>query len=534
MTTSTYQAPAAARSLPARDRVVTRAILERHAAERPDALCVIGPDGERWTWAQALDEAYRAAAALAARGVGRGDHVLIFLPNGLDWLRAWWGISALGAVMVTVNVAYRGETLRHVCAESGATLIITDDVLGGRLAGLGLELGTVSAADLRAGTAVEPVLDPPLEPWDVHAVNFTSGTTGPAKGVLTPYLATYMGGVNAMGEAGGLTSADRWLVDTPLFHVSGQMTALVCISAGASMAVREQFAGSRYWEVAAESGATHSLLVGTMAGFLLSREPSAAERAHRLRVVVLAPMVADPGAFRERFDVASLCSVYGQTEISSPLLVAPGAAIVPGSVGQPRRGVQLRIVDEHDLPVAVGQVGELVVRTDLPWEMNVGYFRRPEATVAAWRNGWFHTGDMFRCDQDGNYFYVDRVRDTLRRRGENISSFQVEAEVMMHPDVVDVACVGVPAELGEHEVKVFVVPVEGHQIDPAELIAFLVPRLPHFMIPRFVEVTAELPKTQSLRVRKFELRGRPNTAATWDRQAAGQGVSRAYGAMPLD
>ncbi|WP_445548168.1 AMP-binding protein [Frankia sp. CiP1_Cm_nod1] len=526
MTASLHPAASAEQTLPARDRVVTRAVLERHAAERPDALCVLGPDGERWTWAQALDEAYRSATALAARGVGRGDHVLLFLPNGLDWLRAWWGTSALGAVMVTVNVAYRGESLRHVCAESGASVIVTDGVLGERLAGLGLDIVPVSPAELRAGTVTEPVLDPPLEPWDVHAVNFTSGTTGPAKGVLTPYLATYMGGVNAMGEAGGLSATDRWLVDTPLFHVSGQMTALVCLSAGASMAVREQFAGSRYWDVVAETEATHALLVGTMAAFLLSREPSAAERAHRLRVAVLAPMVADPVAFRARFGVAQLCSVYGQTEISSPLLVLPGAEIVPGSVGRPRPGVELRIVDEHDLPVAIGEIGELVVRTDRPWEMNVGYFRRPEATVAAWRNGWFHTGDAFRCDQEGNYFYVDRMRDTLRRRGENISSFQVEAEVMAHPDVLEVACVGVPAEFGEHEVKVFVVPVEGRVVDPADLIGFLVPRLPRFMIPRFVEVVAELPKTQTLRVRKFELRDRPNTEATWDRQAAGVALPR--------
>ncbi len=253
-------------ALPARELVVTSAILARHAVERPAALCVIGPDGRRWTWAQALEQARRSAAALAGLGVRRGDHVLIFLPNGLDWLRAWWGVSSLGAVMVTVNVAFRGETLRHVCAESGASLIITDGELGERLEQLGLDHLTVVAPERLVDADGEPPeLDPPLQPWDIHAVNFTSGTTGPAKGVLTPYLATYLGGVNAMGENGGLTSADRWLVDTPLFHVSGQMTALVCMSAGAEMAVRGQFAGTRYWQVAAEAGATHSLLVGTMA-----------------------------------------------------------------------------------------------------------------------------------------------------------------------------------------------------------------------------------------------------------------------------
>jgi crotonobetaine/carnitine-CoA ligase len=512
-------------AFPARDRVVTRSILERHALERPDALCVLGQDGERWTWARALDEAYRSAAALEARGVGRGDHVLLFLPNGLDWLRAWWGIGVLGAVMVTVNTAYRGESLRHVCAESGASVIVTDDALGARLSEMERGLDRVSPADLRAGDGTPPVLDPPLEPWDVHAVNFTSGTTGPAKGVLSPYLATYMGGVNAMGEAGGLTADDRWLVDIPLFHVSGQMTALVCLSAGASMAVRERFVGTRYWEVAAETGVTHSLLVGTMASFLTSQEPGPAERAHRLRVIVLAPMVGDPAAFRARFGVPELCSVYGQTEISSPLLVPPGGEIVAGSVGRPRQGVELRIVDEHDFPVPVGEAGELVVRTDRPWEMNTGYFRRPEDTVAAWRNGWFHTGDMFRRDHDDNYFYLDRIGDALRRRGENISSFQVEREVVAHPAVLEAACVGVPAELGEDEVKIFIVPVGGRVVDPADLIAFLVPRLPRFMIPRFVEMVDELPKTQTSRVQKFDLRGRPNTGATWDRQAAGTASS---------
>jgi crotonobetaine/carnitine-CoA ligase len=237
-------------------------------------------------------------------------------------------------------------------------------------------------------------------------------------------------------------------------------------------------------------------------------------------------MAADPEAFRRRFGVAELCSVYGQTEISTPLLVPPGAEIVSGSVGRPRDGVELRIADAHDLSVPDGEVGELLVRTHLPYEMNLGYFGHPETTARAWRNGWFHTGDAFRRDADGNYFYVDRTRDTLRRRGENISSFQVEAEVSTHPDVLEVACVGVPAELGEDEVKVFVVPVGGRSIDPAELVGFLVPRLPRFMVPRYVEVVDELPKNQTLRVQKYLLRGRPNGPGTWDREAAGIVVPR--------
>jgi crotonobetaine/carnitine-CoA ligase len=508
---------------PPSNEVVTRRILERHATERPDALCVTGPTGASWTWAEGLGNAYRSASHLRSRGVGPGDHVLLFLPNGLDWLLAWWGISCLGAVMVTVNTAYRGEILRRVCADSGASVIITNPDLARRLAQLDLDLEIVHPETLAGGGGgggggAAPDAGGAFDVWTVHAVNFTSGTTGPAKGVLTPYLATYMGGINAMGAGGGLTSDDRWLVDTPLFHVSGQMTALACISAGASLVLREQFAGSTYWRLAAETGVTHSMLVGTMATFLLSQDTSPAERAHRLRLVVLAPMVRDPGAFRKRFGIPELCSVYGQTEISTPLLTPPGADIVPGSVGRPRRGVQVRIVDTHDRPVPVGEIGELIVRTDRPWEMNLGYLGHPAESMAAWRNGWFHTGDAFRRDDAGNFFYVDRLRDTLRRRGENISSFHVEAEVVAHPDVIECACVGVPSELGEDEVKIFVVPVAGRSVDPAQLISFLDERLPRFMVPRYVEIVIKLPKNQTLRIQKFELRSRGNTERTWDRE----------------
>src|SRR5581483_73091 len=235
--------PADMTPLPDRTVAVTRHAIERHATERPEAVAVVAEDGERWNWARARDEAYRAAAALARLGIGRGDRVLLFLPNGTDWLRAWWGIATLGAVMVPVNTAYRGETLRHVCRDSGARFIVTDHDLAARLADAGVSLDIVDPAELATGLAEAPALGEPLEPWDVHAVNYTSGTTGPAKGVLTPYLATYMGGHGTLGEGSGLTADDRWLIDLPLFHVGAQMAALSVVSVGASLAVRTQFAG---------------------------------------------------------------------------------------------------------------------------------------------------------------------------------------------------------------------------------------------------------------------------------------------------
>jgi crotonobetaine/carnitine-CoA ligase len=238
-------------------------------------------------------------------------------------------------------------------------------------------------------------------------------------------------------------------------------------------------------------------------------------------------MVADTQSFCDRFGIKRLFTAYGQTEISAPLDCPPGAPIVPGSCGRPRAGVELRIVDEHDMAVPVGEVGELIIRTERPWEMNVGYLGNAEATARAWRNGWFHTGDAFRRDEHDNYFFVDRQSDTFRRRGENISSFQVELEVVAHPDIVEAACVAVPGELGEDEVKILVVPVPDRELDLPGLIEFLVPRMPHFMVPRYVEVVDELPKTQTMRVQKFMLRQRGNTERTWDREAAGLRVTRA-------
>ena len=213
------------------------------------------------------------------------------------------------------------------------------------------------------------------------------------------------------------------------------------------------------------------------------------------------------------------------TEISTPLVSGPNPSPV-GTCGRPRSGVDVRIVDEHDCEVEPGAVGELIVRTDRPWAMNHGYFRNPEATARAWRNGWFHTGDAFRVDAAGNYFFVDRIKDAIRRRGENISSFEVETEVGAHPAVKEAAAVAVASDEGEDEVLVAVSLADGARLDPEDLIRFLLPRMAHFMVPRYVRVVDELPKTPTQKVQKHVLRTEGLTADTWDRAAAGIEVKR--------
>lgn len=511
--------------MPTAEEVVLPYVVARHARVEPGRTCAVFEGGELWTWSDALEQAARAASALDGFGVGRGEPVLVLLENGADWLRAWWGIAAVGATLVPIHTAYRGDGLRHACKVTGARFVVSEGELAGRLAQAGVPLTVVEASALALGDMRLPALDPPIEPWDLHTVNYTSGTTGPAKGVLTPWLQTYMGGSDIFGAGAGLSRDDRWLVDLPLFHVAAQQITLAAVSAGASIAVRSAFNGRAYWRTAREAGVTRSLLAGTMGAFLLAQDPSADDRSHQLEVVVAAP-VPEPQEFLERFGLREIHTAFGSTETGSPILVTGDRGFPLGSCGRARPGLELRLVDEHDLPVAEGAAGELIIRSEIPWELNLGYLDDADATARAWRNGWFHTGDLFRRDDQGWYYFSDRLRDSLRRRGENISSFEVEREVMAYPGVAEAACVGVAGELGDDEIKVFVVPTSAEAFDEAELIEFLAARLAHFMVPRFVERVDQLPRTATMRVKKFELRSRPPSSATWDREAAGIRVTR--------
>jgi crotonobetaine/carnitine-CoA ligase len=243
----------------------------------------------------------------------------------------------------------------------------------------------------------------------------------------------------------------------------------------------------------------------------------------------MAPPPPDPDGFMARFGVKRIITAYGSTETGSVLVHPLEEPLVPGSLGKPRHGVEVRLVDPHDMEVPTGSAGELILRTDHPWELSAGYVKDPDATARAWRNGWFHTGDLLRRDADGHYFFHDRLKDAVRRRGENVSSFEVERDVAQYPGVDQVACVACVSDDGvEEEIKVFIVAKAGAEIDFGSLLAFLVDRMPHFMVPRYFELIAELPTSPSMKVKKHELRSLGNGPGTWDRQEHGYSVTR-YG-----
>jgi len=272
-----------------------------------------------------------------------------------------------------------------------------------------------------------------------------------------------------------------------------------------------------------------TLLVGTMAAVLDATPERPDDADNPLRLLMIVPMIADAAKFGRRFGVKELVVAFGMTEAGTGMVARGTAVERPGTSGRVRPGAELRLVDESDCEVPVGTPGELVLRTDKPWEITVGYLNQPEATARAWRNGWFHTGDQFVMDEDGYLYFTDRIKDSIRRRGENISSFEVERDVSAHPDIAEVACVAASDAYGGDEVKVFIVPRPGRRIDPEQLVHFLIPRMPHYTVPRFIEFVDELPKTPTMRVRKAELRARGNSERTWDRETAGIVVTREKG-----
>lgn len=525
--------------IPDRDECVLRYLLDRWANERPDQPHVVFADGAEWTFAELRDKVRTKAAGLRAMGIEQGEHVAVWLPNGPDALIAFYAINYIGAVFVPFNTAYRGQLLQHVIANSGARVLLVHPDLVPRLHEIdlgrverlvvttGIEVPEaprpIQRFDELAGAADETLeLARPIEPWDIQSIIYTSGTTGPSKGVLSSYLHMF---TNAGPESWPMVDEnDRYMCVAPIFHIGGMGPPFVMLARGASVAMIDNFSTEDFWAVAKATQSTVVFLLGVMATFLLKAEPRPDDRDHTVKKAFMVPLTGDAPAFTERFGV-DIYTIFNMTEISSPIVSEANPTKI-GTCGRVRDGVDVRLVDRNDCEVPIGEIGEMLVRTDRPWAMNSGYNANPEATAEAWRNGWFHTGDAFRRDEDGYFYFVDRVKDAIRRRGENISSFEVEADVCSHPAVREAAAVAVPSEFSEDEVMVIVAPVPGQKLEPRQLAEFLIDTMPYFMVPRYIRILDELPKTPSAKVMKADLRKEGVTSDTWDREAAGLRVRR--------
>ncbi|MDH3581639.1 MAG: AMP-binding protein [Hyphomicrobiales bacterium] len=527
-------------SIPPRESCVLGPLLERWAREKPEDSALIFEDGPQWTWAELLQRTRQVAAGLKAMGVNAGDHVLSWQPNNPEAILTWFALNYIGAVYIPMNTAYKGKLLQNLVQLSDAKLMVCHADLAARLNAIdpGLTLSDVvvtggSCKLDQLATHDETCLFGPCDanqaldleergdPWDTMYVIFTSGTTGPSKAVLSSYVQTYACGAEAFDF---LCESDRILVNLPLFHVGGTVLVAIGATIGCSCVIVDGFSTDRFWPVIRHFEITTTCLLGAMTPFLLKQPPAPDDKDHPLRHVVTVPWNEDAAALARRFGLEMRTS-YNMTETCTPLMSGPNPDAL-GTCGKPRPGIEVRVVDEHDKIVPPGDVGELIIRTDRPWSLNSGYYKNPEATAHAWRNGWFHTGDAFRYDEDNNFYFVDRIKDAIRRRGENISSFEVESEVSAYPRVLDVAAIPVPSQFSEDEVMIIVSPAPGQSIDPEELFWFLEERMAHFMLPSYIRVVKDLPKTPTQKIRKDLLRDDGVTADTWSRDEHGIRVRR--------
>jgi crotonobetaine/carnitine-CoA ligase len=519
---------------PSRNECVLRYVLDHWAEEKPEQVFAVFEDDETWTYRETRERTRRLGAALQALGVGEGTHVVVWLPNGKECLEAYFALGYIGAVFVPVNVAYRGDLLAHVIENSDAEIALVHPDLVARLGDIdtaalttivtvgdnALTAGGLAAmtyAELLAKAGELKPLSREIEPWDTQAIIYTSGTTGASKGVLSSYLHNYAGMNRDVWTC--VSDDDRYLINMPMFHIGGCFILYSMLCRGASIAMTTGFRTDDFWPTVHRTQSTVVFLLGVMAAFLLKAPPRPDDRDHPMHTFMVVPFNEEATHLQDRFGV-TVHTIFNMTEISCPIFSPPNPTVA-GYCGRPRDGVILRVVDDNDIEVPPGTTGQLIIRTDQPWAMNHGYYKDPEATVDAWRNGWFHTGDAFRMTEDGEFHYVDRIKDAIRRRGENISSIEVESQVNEHPAVQECAAIAVPSEFGEDEVMIVLAPKAGQSVDPVELLEFLRPRMAHFMIPRYIRIMDELPKTPTTKIQKGPLREAGITADTWDRETAG-------------
>ncbi|GAB6193033.1 AMP-binding protein [Desulfocastanea catecholica] len=487
----------------------------------------------------------RCANAFTDLGITKGDKVSIMLPNCPEFIYLWMGLSKIGAVEVPVNTNYKGEFLKHIVDQSDSKMLVIDAQYLERLKLIETDLAKVekiivvgssgemdtekiNIPAIRYGDffkASEAAVDIIVSPSDPISIIYTSGTTGLSKGALGPHKFWIVCAEKMLEYRNG-GKDDIFYTFMPLYHFNAQvLTTLTTLVAGAQMVLADHFSASHFWDEIRKYGATQFNYLGAVMP-ILAKQPRKDDDLYNPAVVALgAGCPADVMAEMEaRFGIKCL-EGFGMTEIGIPIHVRVDDRR-KGSCGKPMDIYEIKLVDDDDSEVPVGEIGEIVFRPKDSFVMMLEYYNMPEKTLEASRNLWFHSGDLAKKDKDGYYYFVDRKKDALRRRGENISSFEVERAINTHPKVLESAAVAVKSELAEDEVKICVVLQPGETIDYGDLIAHANERMPYFAVPRFVEFVEKLPKTPTERVQKHLLKKAGITANTWDREQAGIKISR--------
>jgi crotonobetaine/carnitine-CoA ligase len=507
-------------------------MLEARANETPEHVFGIYQN-ERITCSTLRDRVNQLAGGLSDLGVSPGSRVAVMLANHPDHITTFLALATLGAVWVPINVNLRGASLGHIVKASAPDAVIVDAEYLGQLQPL-LEDRRIAPIIVRGPSSSIGFVDfsavdrshisPPPTPAamdDTRAVFFTSGTTGPPKGAFVTERMLRTCAIGA-GTAADVRAADVFLLWEPIYHTSGAQMVVLALMKPVTLAVVRRFSASQFWDQVRTYGVTKMHYLGGVLDILLKQPPQTDDRRHGVRIAFGAGCTVQSWrAFQERFGI-EIREVYGLTEGSCFTTLNTSGKI--GSIGKPYPYLDVKIIDGRGNPVPVGTAGEIVMRGRQAGLIMKGYLEDPEATAAAVKEGWLHTGDLGRCDADGDFYYVGRRKDSVRRRGENVSAWEVERVLNSHPDIQESAVIGIDAEVGEQDIKAFVLCRPGIAPDPLALIKWCEPRMPYFQIPRFITFVEAFEKTPTERIRKEVLS--KTTQDCWDLERSGYRLHR--------
>jgi crotonobetaine/carnitine-CoA ligase len=528
-------------------------ILRRQASKYRDKVFLTELKTERtFTYSQLDTYVNRTANGIMKLGVTHGMHVAMFMNNSAENIACFFALGKLGAISVPVNTAARGSSLRYFLTQSDSQFVIVDADLLPRLVEVLNETPEIRNVVVVSGSEPSPNTAQSAGPYqvdyfdritaasseqepdvavacsDLLLLSYTSGTTGPSKGCMVCHAAALSYGTGYI-EVHGYRDDDVFYVCLPLFHNNALLAATgSALLAGASVALAQRFSASRFWDDICRSGATITNFLGSISSFMWNQPDSPGDRNNPLRLVSMAPTPAFAAAFERRFNL-SVMNNYGLSDFGMATAFTKDSPREKlGSIGKARPGIQVRIVDDLDFEVADGVAGEIVLRADEPWRATTGYYKMPEATLNATRNLWFHTGDRGYRDAEAYFYFVDRKKDSIRRRGENISSFEVEQIIAAHSAVAEAAVFPIKVEANDEEVGAALVLKEGHAVSEGEIIAHCQKNMAYFMVPRFIQFRRELPMTQNGKVEKYRLQqdARDSLASFWDRERAGIQLAR--------
>jgi len=522
-------------------------ILKEKALRHPNrrALTFL-PDGRLYTYGDLHKLSNRLANGLLNLGIKHGDHVAVMLDNCPEQLLLYFALGKIGAVAVPLNPAIHGKMLTYFLTHSDCMGVICDTKLLARIAEIAPETplirvrvafdenqnyGSVTADTHASGVVTYDVLteadhqepDCNVNFRDLAFLLYTSGTTGPSKANMFTQAQILLYAIEQV-DGYGYTESDTVYVCLPLFHANGLLSSTYGpLMIDGHVAMARRFSASAFWDDIRTAGATMTGLLGSMTNILWHQPARADDANNPLRAAVLIPVTQFGKQFAERFGIQAISS-YGLTDYALATIYRAGD--LPnklGSAGRPRFGMNVRIVDDDDFDLPPNQLGEILLRSDNMWGTSLGYYKMPEATLSAMQNAWFHTGDRGYLDQDGYLYFVDRKKDVIRRRGENISAFEVEEVIISHEFVSDVAVFPVKSNMSEDEVAVCIILAEGAQLGEMALTDFCIANMAYFMVPRYIRFVTELPRTPSQKIEKYKLQAeaQSNLAAFWDREEAG-------------